>query len=258
MQNPLIADFMRRLRHTPASYLLLDYDGTLAPFHADRNLALPYPGAIPILERILQVESTRVVIISGRQLQEIQNLITPLTNLEIWGAHGLEHRSADGVYHQFTVDSTITAALDQAASIAESAGFSPMLEKKPGGIALHWRGQGRADATRMQQSILPQWTALAATSPIKLLHFDAGLELRLAHPDKGDAIRTILTRADPGTEIAFLGDDITDEDGFSALGSRGLSVLVRSVHRKTAAHAWLKPPDELLSFLHEWHKAISS
>jgi trehalose 6-phosphate phosphatase len=258
MQNSLIADFMRRLRHAPASCLLLDYDGTLAPFHADRDRALPYPGAIPILERILQIKSTRVVIISGRPIHEILHLIAPLTHLEIWGTHGLEHQSADGIYQQFTIDPAITAALDEASYIAEAAGLAPMLERKPGGVALHWRGQSRAEALRMQQLIQPQWTALTTTSPIKLLHFDGGLELRLARPDKGDAIRAILTQADPAAAIAFLGDDITDEDGFSALGSRGLSILVRPTHRKTAAQAWLKPPQELLSFLHEWYNALAS
>ena len=35
--------FLERLRSATSRVLLLDYDGTLAPFSVDRSLALPYP-----------------------------------------------------------------------------------------------------------------------------------------------------------------------------------------------------------------------
>ena len=35
--------FLERLRSASARVLLLDYDGTLAPFVVDRTVALPYP-----------------------------------------------------------------------------------------------------------------------------------------------------------------------------------------------------------------------
>ena len=40
-----------------------------------------------------------------------------------------------------------------------------------------------------------------------------------------------------------------------ALQGRGLTVLVRRERRKTAAQAWLKPPEELLDFLVRWRDA---
>ncbi len=39
--------FLERLRSAPTRVLLLDYDGTLAPFVVDRTLALPYPEVPP-------------------------------------------------------------------------------------------------------------------------------------------------------------------------------------------------------------------
>jgi trehalose-6-phosphatase len=52
--------------------------------------------------------------------------------------------------------------------------------------------------------------------------------------------------------IAFLGDDLTDEDAFQVLRGRGLTILVRADHRETMAEAWLKPPAELIDFLERW------
>jgi trehalose-6-phosphatase len=54
--------------------------------------------------------------------------------------------------------------------------------------------------------------------------------------------------------IAYLGDDLTDEDAFKALKGKGLSVLVRDTQRDTLADCWLTPPDELLDFLHHWYR----
>ena len=46
-----------------------------------------------------------------------------------------------------------------------------------------------------------------------------------------------------------------DEDVFHVLKDRGLSVLVRQQWRETAADLWLRPPDQLRDFLHDWLQA---
>ena len=76
--------------------------------------------------------------------------------------------------------------------------------------------------------------------------------MRMPDLDKGDAIRTVIQEVGASVPVAYLGDDITDERAFRALGPRGLSVLVRQKFRRTAAQAWLKPPEELLDFLSRW------
>lgn len=62
----------------------------------------------------------------------------------------------------------------------------------------------------------------------------------------------ILADTDPAAAVAFLGDDLTDEDAFRVLSKRGLSVLVRPEYRETMAKAWLRPPHELVEFLALW------
>ena len=74
------------------------------------------------------------------------------------------------------------------------------------------------------------------------IRFDGGLEIRVAGPGKGDAVRAILKEAGPGAAVAYLGDDQTDEDAFHALKGIGLTVLVRPQSRPTAADVWLQPP----------------
>ena len=55
------APFLERLRSAPARVLLLDYDGTLAPFCVDRTLAFPYPEVPPLIVRIMRTGYSRRV-----------------------------------------------------------------------------------------------------------------------------------------------------------------------------------------------------
>jgi trehalose-6-phosphatase len=84
------------------------------------------------------------------------------------------------------------------------------------------------------------------------MNFQDGLEFRFSQRNKGDAVREVLKAVQPGAKIAYLGDDITDEAAFEALEGAGDSVLVRSRYRPTAARRWLKPPEELITYLERW------
>jgi len=96
------APFLERLRSAPARVLLLDYDGTLAPFCVDRTLAFPYPEVPPLIVRIMR-KGTRVVLISGRPVREILLLSGICPQPEVWGSHGLERLKADGRYEVSSV-----------------------------------------------------------------------------------------------------------------------------------------------------------
>jgi hypothetical protein len=85
--------------------------------------------------------------------------------------------------------------------------------------------------------------------------FDGGIELRAAGRNKGDVVRTLAAEAGPDAALAYLGDDLTDEDAFRAMPDHGAAVLVRERLRPTAANLWVRPPAELLAFLGRWHAA---
>jgi trehalose 6-phosphate phosphatase len=245
--------FLERLRSAPARVLLLDYDGTLAPFRVDRTLAFPYPEVPPLIVRIMR-KNTRVVLISGRPVREILLLSGISPQPEVWGSHGLERLKADGRYEVSSVPVHKDYLL-AAEAILRDAGLEGQMEIKPGGVAVHWRGLDTAKAEKIARDVSRLWKPLLERAPLRLLEFDGGLEIRVAGPGKGDAVRAILREAGPGAAIAYLGDDQTDEDAFHALKGNGLTALVRTQSRPTAADIWLQPPRELLQFLEEWLRA---
>jgi len=113
------------------------------------------------------------------------------------------------------------------------------------------RDQAAQTRGRVLLGLLP----IAQSTPMELLEFDGGIEMRMPGRDKGDAVRIILDEMGPEVPVAYLGDDATDERAFLALGTLGLSVLVRPEWRKTAAALWIKPPEGPREFLTWWLQA---
>ena len=240
------------LRRRARRLLLLDYDGTLAPFHANPEEAVPYPGVREVLNRLLRQPEIRLVMITGRWTKDLLPLLKLEFGVEIWGSHGLERLRPDGSYEVVSMDETPLQGLVTADEWIEAIGWSGRIEKKPGSVAIHWRGLDEPSISAIRDRVRPQWKFIAESWALDLLDFDGGLELRVPARNKGDAVRTILEETNGPAVVAYLGDDLTDEDAFKAIKGKGVGVLVREQWRPTEADVWIKPPGELLAFLAEW------
>lgn len=232
--------------------LLLDYDGTLAPFRVERDQAVPYPELRHRLQEIIRAARTRVVVISGRALHDLIPLLGLEPVPELWGCHGWERLLADGEYRGPDLEPGLRQALDEAHQRARWAGLNGHCELKPAGIAVHWRGMDEGSVKRLRSGIQAAWEPLKRQPQLELHEFDAGVELRVTGCGKGHAVARILRELDDNAIVAYAGDDRTDEDAFRALSGRGLSILVRREYRETAADLWLRPPQELARFLAAW------
>lgn len=250
-----VEEFLRRVAKAPLSALLLDYDGTLAPFSVNRHLALPYDGLTNLLQRIVDTGRTRLVIVTGRDAREVGPLLGLQPPAEVWGAHGLQRLWPDGTCEMPEIPSEVARSLDDARRWLNYQGLQDLAEVKPGSIAVHWRGFDDAAASELRGRILLGWFRIAERGSLKLAEFDGGVEMRMPGFDKGHAVHTILKEIG-AVPVAYLGDDATDEHAFRALGLNGLTVLVRPEPRRTSARIWLQAPEELLEFLARWVETV--
>jgi trehalose-phosphatase len=245
------APFFAQLRQARTRVLMLDYDGTLAPFTPDRTRAYPYREIPQAVSRIMQCK-TRVVLISGRAATELLFLSGIHPHPEIWGSHGAERLFPDGSYRVETPAPAQRRALQRADRALQAAGLVDRVETKPSGIAVHWRGLSSGERSSIEDKVQAIAEPLVREYGLELLPFDGGLEIRAGNRNKGDAVSAILAESGAGVAAAYLGDDQTDENAFRAIKGHGLAVLVRAEPRPTMADAWLRPPEELGHFLREW------
>jgi trehalose 6-phosphate phosphatase len=246
-----VVDFLANASRTSDRALLMDYDGTLAPFCEDRRRAAPYPGVPALLDRIRRRGNTRVVVVTGRRATEVAKLLG-LKGIEIWGCHGLSRLHASGKYEVAKLDEAALTRISEVNELLSQQGLLDLLEFKPAATAIHWRGMDPAKVKRVSHKVRSVWSMLDSRRGLDLLEFDGGLEIRLALRNKGNAVRAILAEMGDHPAIAYLGDDQTDEDAFDALRGRGLGVLVRKQYRSTIADVWIQPPDGVTGFLEDW------
>lgn len=244
--------FFAALRAAPTRLLVLDYDGTLAPFVAHAKEAVLYPQVDALLSEA-RAQGTILAFISGRPARDLAARL-PFTDIDIFGAHGQEYLAASGQFRLSPLSAVVVAALKDIEVRIEAAGFSSAIERKHGTVAVHWRGLNERERQALQTLCASIETSLIAD--IEPLSFDGGYEFRVKGRDKGSALRELLIRY-PDALVAYLGDDLTDEDAFGALPVAGLGVLVRSELRATRAHLWLEPPEDLRTFLSMWIRAIT-
>ena len=256
---PLLEGFFRNFTPQTTPLLLLDYDGTLAPFRKNRFEARPWTGVREILAQIQQ-GSTRIAFVTGRPANEIAPLLG-IQGIEVWGLHGAEHLFPDGRRELAQLPEATLQKLDELRAQLHQDSFGGLFEDKPNAAVMHWRGATPPKAARIREKTLALFTPLACPPDcpggLTLLEFESGVELR-AGPDKGSAVAAILSQSDPESPAAFLGDDITDESAFRAVNTHaqhGISILVRKESRETAANLWLRPPAALKSFLKSWQSA---
>jgi trehalose-phosphatase len=238
---------------------MLDYDGTLAPFCPDLRAVVPYDGVTDCLNALLEADGARLIVVTGRFLKEAPPALGTRSSPEFWGSHGRERLLPDGSYAVTGIDVAALRALtvaDTWAPMVEAAGGR--CEAKPGSLAFHWRGADPGGVAIIRRLVTEGFHREALVGVLDLHSFDGGLELRAPGPGKGDVVRTILGETPADVPVAYLGDDLTDEDAFAALKGRGLGVLVRPEHRTTGADLWVRPPDELVALLRRWTELLRS
>jgi trehalose-phosphatase len=254
------SEWWRKLEDARTSVLMLDYDGTLAPFVRERMQAQLYAGVSERLICLAGMRGIRLAILSGRPAQEVLRLLPDKLKLEIWGGHGRERLRSNGDYEKFPLNPAQSRYLEELENLIRSEGLASVLERKLGSLALHTRGLESGDANRIyelarnhHQSI----TLADGSSGLEWLSFNGGIEIRGTGRTKADAVASMIADFPSEVPVAYLGDDQTDEDAFRMLQARqsAASVLVRSQPRETAAKWRIIPPQELLAFLDKYLEA---
>lgn len=229
--------------------LFLDLDGTLAGFAPRPQDVGPDPRRTAVLVALVERLRGRLAVISGRSVADVDRILQA-TVTAVAGVHGLERRTAAGRFLAAPVHAGLAPAR---VALQRFAAAHPgvLIEDKSASVALHYRA-----APDLAEATLALGEDLSASTGLRLQRGAAVIELRAPGPDKGDAIAAFLGEAPfAGHRPVFVGDDVTDEDGFAFVEqSGGFGVLV-GPPRETAASRCLPDIAAVLDWLEEIARA---
>ncbi len=254
-RSDLSPRFWDQVRHSRHRLLMLDYDGTLAPFRVQRSQARIPPPTLAVLRRLVSSGTTRIAIVSGRQVQELERLTGGLP-VRLIGEHGWEERSPGGAVLRRRLPPGVARCLEQASRAARASGWGPHLECKRSSLVLHTRGLPADEARELEFACGRLWRSFFERDGIRLQRIDGGITLRAFHRHKGTAVAELVAGLLPGTLAVYLGDDTADEDAFHELLDCGVAIHVGATTRSSAARFHLGSTDDVLSFLERWEATM--
>lgn len=235
----------RALRPNPTWALFLDVDGTILHFADTPNGVAPSRHVCRALRRLSVSLGGAVALISGRTIENLDRLFAPL-RLPTAGLHGLERRDAVGDLHVLGEVEALEHLRQPFADLAAST-KGVMLEDKGRALAVHYRlAPDEAGSIRQQVEYLVHPSA----GNLRIIHGNMVSEVKPRHADKGSAIHAFMGEAPfLGRVPVFVGDDVTDEDGFAAVnGFDGFAVRVGG-GAETAARYLLADVDQVIAWL---------
>ena len=223
--------------------LFLDFDGTLVEI-------APAPDAIQVPEglaaSLMALDARiggRLALVSGRALDDIEGHLGRL-DLARAGSHGLHRVHADGRLAGDAPEALPDAAVSDLRAYAQDNGLR--YETKAHGGALHYRQ--RPDFGERAEAFAQ---SVADRHGLAVKRGKAVAELVRPGASKEGAVEAFMSDAPfAGATPVFIGDDVTDEDGFRGaerFGGFGIAVGERASERAryrlgsvAAVHHWLE------------------
>ncbi|MGJ3263721.1 MAG: trehalose-phosphatase [Salinarimonas sp.] len=231
--------------------LFLDFDGTLVEI-VDRPDAVAVAPRVPsTLTRLSGALDGALAIVSGRPIAFLDAKLAPFTG-DAAGLHGVERRLA-GVLHPCRPEEhpalrrgieSLHAALDAVENV--------IIEDKGCSVAVHWR---MAPAQEGRAKDLVEDLAARLGADYRIQHGKMVAEILPALSGKGPIIARFMEEAPyAGRTPVFIGDDLTDENGFATVNGLG-GVAVRIGDGETCARYRLATVEALYAALGRWADA---
>ena len=225
--------------------LMLDYDGTVVPIARTPAQAVLPASSKKVLDILVKDPSVRLAFISGRSLSEIKKM-AGISGIFYAGNHGLEIKGPgiNFVHKKASKLSRDLRSLFEELSKKLCAYKGVLIEDKNLSISVHFRLASAAD----EKSIKSEVKASVDRNKFRLAGGKKVLEIRPKEKwNKGNAANFLADKFKSFFPV-YIGDDRTDEDAFSALKNKGLTIFVGQPG-KSAAHYFLKDHKEVLRFL---------
>jgi trehalose 6-phosphate phosphatase len=246
-----------RLKSANHILLLTDYDGTLTHIVDKPELATLPQEIRKLLRKLSKNRRYTVGIISGRALTDLKSIVG-LEGIIYAGNHGLEIEGFGSSFLEPIAEEMrpFFNMLNQALSATLRGIKGAFVEDKGLTVSVHYRLVDDAEEGMVKDTFRKITDPLHVTGKIRITQGKKVYEIRPpVNWDKGKAIAWFIAKNKEvrgrGKALPiYLGDDLTDEDGFKVIGKNdGISIFVGDGSLQSAAHYFLKSPEDVAQFL---------
>ncbi|MDQ4088045.1 MAG: trehalose-phosphatase [Pseudomonadota bacterium] len=228
--------------------LFLDFDGTLVDIVERPDAVVVDPALPEVLLRLQERLDGALAIVSGRPIAFLDRHLGP-DRFDIAGLHGLEHRIGGRLVLCNPDDHPRLRVLVKRLSKAVAPKPGVLIEDKGCSVAIHWR----LAPHEKEFALATAHAAIEALgSDYRVQHGKAVAEILPSAAGKGKVIERFLHEPPyKGRRPIFVGDDLTDENGFKTVNAHG-GLSVRIGAGETIAQVRLGTPADLRHCLSAW------
>ncbi len=218
-------DLLQRLTDLASSPVLLvasDFDGTLAAIVSRPELARADASAADAIGAIARLDHSHAAVISGRERDELSRLCGDTPDLWLVGSHGAEFPGFPMPPFDHDDLARVAEALERSAESRLGIKSGAVVERKPAGVAFHYRRVPAELAGTARQLALE---IAASLSGARVIDGDMVVEVCFTPATKATALARLREMVG-ATAVVFIGDDTTDEDAIRSLGAQDLGIKV--------------------------------
>lgn len=246
-----------RLKSADHILLLTDYDGTLTPIVDRPELATLPQETRKLLWALAKNRRYTVGVVSGRTLSDLKSKMR-LDGIIYAGNHGLEIEGFGSSFLEPIAEQMrpFLHMLNQALSVTLRGIKGVFIEDKGLTLSVHYRMVDETEEGKVKDAFGRITDPLHFTGRIRITRGKKVYEIRPPVDwDKGKAIAWLIAKCEASRRKGrvlpiYLGDDLTDEDGFKLIEKNdGISIFVGVDRFQSVARYFLSSPEEVTQFL---------
>ena len=232
--------------------IFLDYDGTLTPIVTDPAKAIL---SFEMRQTLILLSSLcYTIVVSGRDRKDVKNKVG-LEDLYYAGSHGFDISGPGGLTMEHAEAMKLLSVFDEVDNLLNEhlKSFEKVqVERKRYAIAVHYRNAGEEDVEDIKNKVnqvLDIYPVLKKGPGKKIVELKPNIDW-----DKGRAVLWIMRElkvADNDHIPVYIGDDLTDEDAFSAIQKDGVGIVVGTHDGLSKASYRLGNVDEVMLWLQD-------
>jgi trehalose 6-phosphate phosphatase len=257
MLQQLLSDIKLISGDSDQNLLFFDYDGTLSPIVADPKKAFLDEQIKQALIELSNKPHTEVIIVTGRSYAAISGFIgiDKLLYITNHGNMTIQNGKIIEKTDHFKQIKELRNAYENLLTEIQNIDKSVYLEEKEVSTAFHYRNVSSIEHEQIEEQIITLINKHLGAHQVKIKTGKKVIEIfpTASDQNKGTAIaRTFeqLRQNEKSVFSFFIGDDVTDEDGFEVLNHFS-QITIKVGEGKTQAKYRLDDPNQVKEFILE-------